>query len=228
MDIVYICGPDVGEELRYSIRSVEQNLTYDNLWVIGYKPDWYLGNYIEFRNKSSKFNNIRECLAAIPQIGAISEEFVYMEDDFFLMKPMGRIQNYYNGSLKDFNEMLYKLNPRSPYTKLMHKTYKLLVQEGIPEPLNYELHVPIIMNKSSLANTISLPGMPKSVYGNLMDLGGKQMQDVKVYSTGPWLPRSYDYENNDEPFLSTIDESFKYKIKPRLEKMFPNPSRYEL
>ena len=46
MDIVYNCRPGKqNEELRYSIRSVMENLPHDNLWVVGGKPEWYTGNY---------------------------------------------------------------------------------------------------------------------------------------------------------------------------------------
>ena len=47
MDFVYICKEGVNEELKYSIRSVVESFPESNIWVVGGKPDWYTGNYIQ-------------------------------------------------------------------------------------------------------------------------------------------------------------------------------------
>ena len=62
MDLVYICGPGDNEELRYSIRSAVKNLKFDNLWVVGGKPKWYVGNYLEVIQNKSKYTNARNNL----------------------------------------------------------------------------------------------------------------------------------------------------------------------
>ena len=94
MDYVYICREGDNEELRYSIRSVVANATHDKIWIIGYKPDWYIGNYIQIENIGSKFENITNCHKILPDIGALSEDFVIMNDDFFILKSLGKMPTF--------------------------------------------------------------------------------------------------------------------------------------
>ena len=59
MDFVYICKDGVNEELKYSIRSVVESFPEAIVWVVGGKPDWYIGNYIKVEQKESKYKNTR-------------------------------------------------------------------------------------------------------------------------------------------------------------------------
>ena len=58
MDLVYICKPGDNEELRYSIRSAVKNLKFDNLYLVGGKPDWYDGKFIAVEPIPNKFKNL--------------------------------------------------------------------------------------------------------------------------------------------------------------------------
>ena len=101
MDIVYVCRPGENEELRYSIRSISNNLKYGNLWVVGYKPSWYIGNFLPIKDIGSKFNNIKNCLEVVSESQEISEDFVFMNDDFFLLQELDELQTYHGGLLLD-------------------------------------------------------------------------------------------------------------------------------
>jgi hypothetical protein len=100
MDYVYICRKGENEELRYSIRSVVKNTNCRNVWVIGYKPSWYNGNFVDFPDIATKFNNIINCTKAITDVGAISDDFVLMNDDFFFLKYRNSMPVYHGGPLK--------------------------------------------------------------------------------------------------------------------------------
>jgi hypothetical protein len=84
MDFVYICKPGDNEELRYSIRSVLYSFPDANIWLVGGKPSWYSGNYIYVDQKHHKYANAINNLHAICDSNEISEEFVLMNDDFFI------------------------------------------------------------------------------------------------------------------------------------------------
>jgi hypothetical protein len=72
MDFVYICKDGINEELRYSIRSVVESFPDSNIWVVGGKPDWYVGNYIKVDQKLTKYKNALYNLKAITESEEIS------------------------------------------------------------------------------------------------------------------------------------------------------------
>lgn len=226
MDYVYICRKGENEELRYSIRSVVKNLPAGKVWVVGYKPDWYTGNFISVKDARYKFDNIKKCMSEIANNPEISESFVSMHDDFFIVNKLDRVPVLHGGPLKGRVEEYEKLSPSSVYTRLLANTHKRLIKLGISSPLDYDIHVPMIMNKELLKQTINMPYLERSNYGNIYGIGGSKSTDVKVYSTGRMSSRSYDFADGESYFLSTEDSSFE-KIKPLLESLFPEPSQYE-
>jgi hypothetical protein len=227
MDYVYICRQGENEELRYSIRSVVKNTNYDNIWVVGYKPSWYVGNFVDFPDVATKFNNIINCTKAITDVGAISDDFVLMNDDFFFLKYRNSMPVYHGGLLKDKIDKYSILGARG-YANLLRKTYKDLIRQGIKEPLDYDIHLPMPMNKQLLAQSIDKAYFPRSGYGNLNNVGGELITDVKAYRNKSLLAsRSYDFTREDAEFVSTEDGSFDIVYDKILKGMFPEPSQYE-
>jgi hypothetical protein len=68
----------------------------------------------------------------------------------------------------------------------------------------------------------------RSTYGNLHNVGGIQIEDVKVYKNLPLLEISYDINDLKYEYLSTDDSSFDIVFNKILKDMFPDPSSYEL
>jgi hypothetical protein len=226
MDYVYICRPGDNEELRYSIRSVLANAPEGNIWVVGDKPDWYSGNHIYVNPKSSKYGNARMNIEAILNSTEISERFVLMNDDFFIVKPVKEIKYFYNGKMKNIIEALESRRGNAGYLNLLRKTHQKLIRNRISNPLNYELHIPMVMEKEKLNKIFVQYSLWRSPYGNIYKVGGEYMRDVK-YHTNPVHKTSFHYLESDLPYLSTEDDSFE-EVLPYLENLFPNPSPYEL
>ena len=229
MDLVYICRQGDNEELRYSIRSAVKHLTHNNVWLIGNKPDWYYGNFVEIPDEMTKFDNIRECISAIPEIGAISDDFVLMNDDFFFLMDIGIMPVYHGGLLEDKINRYVAMGSRR-YAALLTRTYKNLIRQGIEVPLDYDLHVPMPMNKEKLRASRKKAYFQRSGYGNIHQIGGQLIPtDVKSYSDrSPLASNSYDFMNGDMPFVSTEDGSFEKVYNNLLKDMFPDPSPYEI
>jgi hypothetical protein len=228
VDYVYVCRQGENEELRYSIRSVVAHASHNDIWLIGYKPDWYRGNFVDVPDTSTKFNNIINCIKAITDVGAISDDFVLMNDDFFFLKDVGTMPVYHGGLLSDKIDRYLELGSRQ-YVALLSKTYKSLIRQGIKSPLDYDLHVPMPMNKQRLKESIKKAYFPRSGYGNIHSIGGIQIKDVKTYPSSNVLsPSSYDFDSGDMPFVSTEDGSFKNVYDQVLRDKFPIRSRYEI
>lgn len=226
MDYVYICRSGDNEELRYSIRSVRKNASYNNIWVVGGKPDWYYGNFVEVPDVGNKFQNIVECYKAISQIGSISNEFVLMNDDFFILKPVGVMPIFHGGSLMEKIERYNNNGISNKYTRILLDAHKKMQKMRIKDPIDYDIHVPIVIDKTKIKEFIDLSLAPRSFYGNMFNIGGTNIKDVKVYNSKKMNFNSI-VSYDDIAFLSTEDESF-IKILPMLDSVFSTKSMYEL
>ena len=228
MDVVYICRSGPNEELRYSIRSVEKNLPHNNIWVIGQSPEWYKGSFIEVKNVNSKYPNARANLDALIRSKLITEDFILMNDDFFIMRPIEKISYFYEGTLLERAERNELLTTTGAYTQLLYNTHDKLVKMGIEEPLNYEMHIPMIMNKKKLKEVLKNKAcLWRSLYGNIYEVGGTDREDVKVYVNNSSNPKSYEWRGKNFPYLSTQDSSFAEMHRMLFSKKFRNPSSIE-
>lgn len=228
MDFVYICGPGETDELRYSIRSVIANAPHGKIWVVGSKPSWYTGDYIEVVQDSPKYINAINNLKAICESKDISDDFVLMNDDFYILNPISDIKYTFSGSLDDKIDKYLDLVPGSSYTRKLQETRTRLLKEGVSKPLDYELHVPMPMNKANLKRCLINPNVLwRSMYGNLFNVGGIQMSDVKVYTQGTLRFNSYSMDDLKYDYLSSDDSSYWIIKKKILEPMFQDPSPYE-
>jgi hypothetical protein len=229
MDFVYICKDGNNEELRYSIRSVVENFPDSKIWVVGGKPSWYTGNYIEVNQNLSKYRNAIENLKALCNSEDISDRFVLMNDDFYIVKNIDSIKDYHGGPLLEKINLYQKLNSNSNYTRKLAATYKKIKSLGIENPLDYELHVPMVMEKEKLKQTLqnNYQFLWRSIYGNVFNVGGEQMEDVKVYVKGPLVLKSYNIKKDDHIYLSSADTSFDILFNNILKKQFTQKTKYE-
>lgn len=224
MDCVYICRPGDNEELRYSIRSVVQNLPHKDIWVIGYKPKWYIGNFISVENTTTKFENIRLALKTAAEDQRISNDFILMNDDFFVINPVKMVVPLHGGLLIDkINRYRDILGPNR-YVTILENTYKFLIKSKIENPLDYDIHTPMPMNKNNVLKIINRKHFPRSLYGNIFNIGGELIKDVKVYPKDNLMWQEIDINSS---YLSAQDDSFDIIYNEKLKQMFNKPSKYE-
>jgi hypothetical protein len=228
MDFVYICRSGENEELRYSIRSVIHSFPDAKVWLVGGKPDWYSGNHIPIDQRHHKYANAINNMHAICDSKDISEEFVLMNDDFFIIKKIDKIDNFYNGLLSEKIDRYTKITGSSLYIRKLIMTRTRLIEQGMGEPFDYELHVPMVMEKNKLKEILRKhPScLWRSMYGNIYSVGGSQMDDVKFYVNQRHTSRSKEI-SEESTFLSTEDQSFGLALSRILINLFPEPSKHE-
>ena len=229
MDFVYICKDGPNEELRYSIRSIYQSFPESEIWVVGGKPDWYIGNYIKVEQNLSKYKNAAKNLMAICNSNEISNPFVLMNDDFYIIKKIDKILDFHGGSLLEKSRFYERLSGGNNYVRKLFATHKKIKSIGIEDPLDYELHVPMIMEKEKLKEVLKDGDqfLWRSVYGNKFNVGGIQMEDVKVYSKGPLVLKSYNLNKDNHTYLSSADSSFNLILQSILKPQFSEKTKYE-
>lgn len=214
MDYVYICRSGDNDELRYSLRSIEENMPEGRVWVVGHRPNWYIGDFIPVSDIGGKFDNIINCIKVVSKNKDISENFILMNDDFFALKKINDMPILHGGLLKDKIERYKEQMMASKYIKLLELTYKQLLGNNIKDPIDYDIHVPMIMNKEKLRESIDVAYFPRSAYGNLANIGGTKIKDVKMYGSAKIDQRnSLDFiSTEDGSFISLRDSFLKHKF----------------
>lgn len=229
MDIVYVVreGED-NEELRYSLRSL-QNLDHGKVWIFGHKPEWVENvNYVQVSQAGSKYANSTQNLYEACRCPGVSETFVLMNDDMFVMAPMIEPPAMHRG-LMDNLIRYYETTPSENYLTGMRETKKLLESYDIFDPVSYEVHAPMKVRKTWMRVAIDLGRQAdiavfhkRTFYGNMWKIGGElQKLDFKVSKLG-W------YWSKDWPFISTHDLTFKYgDVGEHIRSVFSVPGLYE-
>ena len=228
MDYVYVCRPGDNEELRYSIRSTVANLPPGRIWVVGGKPDWYTGDYISVEQVGTGHANVWKQLKVICNHEEISDDFILMNDDFFTIKKLDKVEYFYTGTMQkviDFYADSAQTN--YGYQRLFNRTYSNLIRSGTHNPLDYELHVPMPMNKEKLLAVLNDKTLHRSTYGNTYGVGGSESYDVKVYSNTELRGKFYDLDIDKISYISCHDSNFDFILDFILKDMFPDPSQYE-
>lgn len=232
MDFVYLCRNGKNEELRYSIRSVSHFFPEANIWVVGGKPDWYVGNYIPIpQTAPNKFLIQINNLSAILGNDSIGEDIVVMNDDFFIVRPIKKFYALASGTLLNRIKE-YQANKMSSnlYTKSLIALYRSL-KKVRRDPIDFELHTPMPIKKSNLKKLLDegITTMWRSNYGNrfVKDRFIKYTSDVKFYNKEKMKFKEYDPRTGNSPFFSTDDDSFELIKNELLANLFPEPSKYE-
>lgn len=233
MDIVYLVKECVtNEELTYSLRSLS-NLPHNRVFIVGGCPtniDRSKIVYRPFLQGPNKFANTSNALKMICKDKELGNDFILMNDDFFILKPITDYEelNLCRGTILDvLLELRQRHGSDSPYMVSMAQAMIFLKDLGYKEPLSYELHTPMVMNKNKFLSVFSAPyiksirpGHQRSLYGNMFLKDSQKIGDVKFY-------RDFVFNPGSDKFLSTEDNSWPI-VKPKLEKLFPSKSEYEI
>ena len=224
-DIVYILKDDIAtEELRYSLRSVEQNFPHRYVWFVGgcpkdFKPDRKLRH---IQKGVLKWERIRDSMYEVVKQPELSDEFFLFNDDFFVMKPFeGEFINYVDRTLTDRVNDFRLENNMNRYAFTLVAADMELKQMGYPA-MNFEVHMPMLFEKAKVEDAIKTCPSPqmRSIYGNVTGCKYIQHEDVKVHRT--------DFVPVNADFISTSNKSFAYgQIGAYLRQTFDKRSRYE-
>lgn len=220
MDIVIPYRKDIldGLELKYALRSIEKNLLgWDDIILIGDRPGWYTGEHIPASDTPGRkeYNIYQKLLIACAE--DISEDFIMWNDDHYMLK-LSEIKYWHNGPL--VNE----------YKRMIGGRYRIAIQntlEDLPDALNYDIHVPIVYNKTEFQNIFRNMAQEvciKSYYSNKCQIKGHWMDDLKI--EGQFTIKEIEELIKDKTFFSTGTMIFKEMFSV-LAELFPHKSQSE-
>lgn len=239
---VYWAGGADGEELRYSMRSVERHFTgLKNIVLCGDRPDWYAGAMIDSpkftkRQAKQKYGTGRWCkwvdsvikLQKIIDSPFVTDNFLWLYDDTFFVRDISTAE----ASIPRCTRLLCA-HPESQadgtWREVLRRTTLALHEAGRPAR-NYSHHGPVVYNKQKLQQTLDQfrpdkgPRAIESLYLNhhFDESQAKQLGHWMVYTQKPsetWQPH---------PQASVVNVGgFRKSVERAISKRFPNMSRVE-
>lgn len=224
MDVVYILGPSIwmsNQELRYSLRSL-RHLNHSRVHFVGAAPEWAANvNYIYNRQRGTKYDNSRNNITVIANHPDISDDFILMNDDFFILEPFSRPPLFNRGPLAT---LLDTKLPFNNYWIRGKNALDALTDRGIANPLCFETHTPAVLNKTTLKKylddgSIRPDQFLRTMYFNLTGEQGTFRFDVKID----------DFEKGyAKDFVSTSDRFGRsHQFFSFIQQRFPLPCYYE-
>ena len=233
MDIVYLIKKtELNEELRYSLRSLA-NIPHNKVFIVGDCPNFINEEtvfYIPNIKKESRYETTTNHTKLACQCDELSQDFILMNDDFFILNPITEEDLKLNRGLMQEQVNFYHKNhkPLTNYDLLVEQAMNELKLQGFENPISFELHTPMIINKInflsilSKINKNSLHCCKRSVYGNYFIKQSKAINDVKILSS-----HIFKQEVQGRYNLLSCSESCWGKIRPFIINKFPEKSIYE-
>lgn len=232
IDIVYILGTGSSwqdREIRYSLRSVEKYVANPRIFIIGQCPRWLTGiNHIEAEDTDkNKIINARNKYLRAASCPDISDNFILMNDDFFILKEITEWPYYSRGT---FHKMIRRHPTKGGYYfKSLRDTKNRLIELGIKEPVDFEVHCPMMFEKKMLLNVMENVGINnayslRSCYGNLVEITYDEVMDFKANNLAEFAHQV----KMDREFLSISDGLVMHKeFTDWIQRKFPKPSKWE-
>ena len=221
---------DNNPELRYALRSWEANLHLGSLqlMVVGSCPTWLQPDHFVAGN-----NYASVPLAVWDNIMIGSREAgntcaIYMNDDFFAMKPIEEIVPERRDITLAQHINIFPENASLWWPKSLRTTKTFLAYHGHLDPWSYELHRPMPAYTGDMLNAMgkwiggrgsndSLPQW-RTVYGALCGISAKPVEDVKL-----GIIRAME----DTDWVSTSDASWRTYGR-HIAPCFQKRSRWEI
>lgn len=248
IDIVY---PNVErfvqwEELKYSLRSLEKNMTgvRFRIWIVGDLPEWINAdevNFIpvEYSGETPRIDILYKHLAVINHPD-VNEEYFWMNDDIYLINKVMYADLCLPMAVNDLNTKAQTLSPQTIWGRDNLSTLKLLQREGLPT-LNYAVHIPHRFEKSKVKhladrfNMLTDAIVLEQIYYNYW------FKDFLPYwctldlrnNQGFCINRPYpNWENMKaqmkvKKYLNNSEAGMSEEIKTVIKKLFPDKSRFE-
>lgn len=229
LDVVYPVKEKNWEELKYSLRSLKHT-NHENVFIVGDLPDYVNKDsviHVPMDDLDDPTLSVVNKIKKVIEDPRLSDNFILMNDDFYFLEDQ-EIKHYNNGELKrhaDKRNDMYGRMYRNA-ARILKKSFK------IRNPLSYELHYPLLINKKSfirIFNRVRIEDTVwRSIYGNAAKLKSEkpdiktlnEIKDFKFYNR-----KDFDImkENKFISSPSTVPSEFKKFI----QKKFPQKSIYE-
>lgn len=233
IDVVYALGTGSqtgDQELRYSLRSLERFCTgYRRIYIIGVIPAWIRDIYHQrYDDGSIKAINILNKITSACRIQDLTDEFLFVNDDHFFLRPTDIPSYPYYHSNADRATILKDRAPADYYHTIITETMALA-----PTADYYDIHKPIRYNKNTFLDmvrdidfTASSRGLLiKSMYCHYAGITGTECRDTVLRT--PHTPEQIRSATTDTDVMSITNTAINSALVSWLADTYPIKSKYE-
>ena len=221
-DVVYIVREGPNDELRFSLRSLV-NVPHGRVFVVGHAEPWVDGVvHIPMPDIPDKFTSQRAKLAAAVLERDLSEDFILMNDDHYIVERMPSISIFHR-----YRWGCTNVPTHTAWHGVLRQTAEWMGTQGFPNPRTYECHTPLLFSKPHLGRMLERypheRGLAVGMTYEMTGAGGigNVGPDVKCRSL-----RESQALIGRVPFLSSMDSAF-HLVDGHLRSLFPAPGPYE-
>ncbi len=239
IDVVYVLGKGSiwnDNELRCSLRSIEKYLkNYARVWIVGECPEWVQNvTHVPCEDVGVwSDRNIMEKILRACSEPEISEEFLFFNDDHFLLAEFDAFTFpfFTDGDLQRKIDRR-KNNGRSDhYRYTLENTQNALKKKNLPTK-NFDVHTPIRYRKKDFAEcmkgfdwTVDYAYVIKSLYSNSREINGEHFVDMKL--VGPMKAEDIHDAIRERKIFSVGDGAFSGQMNVVLFELYPDKSKFE-
>ncbi len=240
MDLLYILGTGSkwnNNELRYSLRSVAQNLIgFGKIWIVGTDPGFTTGiNVIEHPDEFGTINPggnmIRKIIRGCKE-PELTGKFLFMNDDFIINRPINinDIRPLHKGDMALHPPAYWR---GSKYRFILRNTYLALKQKGLPT-FQFDYHAPMPIYKENFEEYVSrfnyhkgLGFTCRSIYGNIAYPFANPLTFEKEVIFSHHTLAQINAKTGVPFFVGFNDSGLNQPLKDWLQQKFPTPSKWE-
>lgn len=234
-DLVYIVGgePDSPgrDEMRYSLRSFEQNLRMEirDVWAVGTPPDWFTGARLPLDPKPDKFANQRASLTAYVNLPGAADRLVVLNDDMYAIEPHDEIVVCRNRNpASRWAAAEQKERRLGSWHRAVIATATWVAETTDTDPWIYEAHTPLLFDTKRLRDALAAYpiGQPFAV-GELYPIAGAGPEGEARGNAKVKTESLVEKLALDMPYLSGSPGSWNGPLGEYIRGMFDTPGRYE-
>jgi hypothetical protein len=220
-DVVLPCRAGDNRELRYALRSLERNVDYRHIWIVGSWPGWLRLDHphltaVRRPTLTDKYRTTRSHYQWACDNQDVSDPWIMWNDDFYAIRPVRELPAIHRGRCDQVTPMFATWS--SKWANGLRETHALL-KRTLPSQVlyNYDIHTPLLVHKRQMRRALTLAGTIKrgaphvrTLYGNLARLGGTALADPKLYAA-KILPAGTTW-------LSSHERTFSHAVEPHLRR----------
>ncbi len=200
-------------EILYCLRSIEKYMDVNDVWMIGTPREYLSVNWIQCKDLPNRFESVRQKLLKVSENPYISDPFILFNDDFILTQKVNELPDYYEGTLDD----------RLKTSGGNYREAMMLTKKHSQDNRNYSIHVPCFMDKKAIKKTIK-GGLSRNIILSHSKRDKVEMIDPKLYNKE--RHNSFN-EFCKQNWCVSLAEGSLSQVMRDLERMFPEPSRWE-